>query len=48
MNEIVVYLTPDYSVSDTFLCPINWTKEEIKEEVDRLYDSWCFFDILKK
>jgi hypothetical protein len=48
MNKIVVYLTEDYSKAEEFLLPLDYSKEQITQEVNNRYPIWYYYDIFKE
>jgi hypothetical protein len=45
MNKIVVWLKEDYSEAEHFFLPLNYSKEQITQEVNNRYPIWYFYDI---
>ena len=46
MNEVVVYLTEDYSKNESIFVDESLSKEEITKIVNGKFDLWYFYDIL--
>ena len=46
MREVVVYLSLDYTKSESIFVDKILTKEEITEVVDNIYDQWFYYDII--
>lgn len=45
MVEIVVYLKKDYSISKSIYVASESTKEQITDEVNKVFDTWYYYDI---
>lgn len=46
MVEVVVYLTEDYSKSESIWVSKELMKEEITKKVNEKFEIWCYYDIL--
>lgn len=47
LNVIVVWLDQNYTRSEEFTCPANWSKDEITKEVNTRYTTWYYYDIVR-
>ena len=48
LQEIVVYLTPDYSQNESIWVEDSLTKEQITEKVNEVFGEWYFYDIIER
>ena len=45
--EIVVFLKPDYSVSERIWVDSSLTREEINKKVNEVFGEWYYYDIVE-
>jgi len=46
MQEIVVYLTEDYSKNKSIFVSNELSRDEITKEVNKEFDVWFYYDII--
>ena len=48
MVEVIVYVLPDYSKSESILVKSSLSKKEITEIVNKTFVVWYYYDIMSK
>jgi hypothetical protein len=48
MNKIIIYLTKDKTLFESFYLPPGLTHSYIIQKINETFDTWYYYDILEK